>query len=86
MENILKELEPLKKALGFKKVSVHFISGAGKGTLALYAAGTTDHPHFLITTRVIYYTSKKYGVNLGTAIFTTLVHEFCHAILRNEGY
>jgi GNAT superfamily N-acetyltransferase len=84
VETFLKELEPLKKALGFKNIRIHFITH-DPGGLARYIHGTKKNPHFVMSTRVIYYAAKKYGANLGVAIFTTLVHEFCHAYLDSVG-
>lgn len=81
----LKELEPLQKTLNLNKINVHYITRDIRGGLARYINGTTNNPHFVVSTRVIYYAAKKYGVNLGTAIYTTLVHEFCHAYLESAG-
>jgi len=85
VEDILKELTPLKRALRLKNVRIHFITGDKRGALARYINGTRDNPHFVMSTRVIYRASKKYGVNLGLAIYITLVHEFCHAYLEMCG-
>ncbi len=84
VSSILTDLEPLKQALGFRKVYVHYIK-APDTDLARYINGTMDNPHFVLNARGIYNAAKKYGVNLGTAVETTLVHEFGHAYLEMNG-
>ncbi len=82
---ILKDTVHLQKALGFKNVSVAYIINDGKGGLARYIAGTMDTPYIVISTRVLAAAAKRYGVNLGTAVETTVVHEFGHAYLEMCG-
>lgn len=85
VNSILKDLEPLKKQLGFHNVYVHYIKDPDKSCLARYINGTMDNPHFVLNANSIYDSAKKYGVNLGTAVETTLVHEFGHAYLEMCG-
>ena len=84
VSSILKDLNDLKKALGFQNIQIHYIKES-HDNLARYINGTMDNPHFVINARGIYNAAKKHGINLGTAIETTLVHEFGHAYLEMCG-
>jgi len=84
VNSILRDLKPLQTALGFHKVYVHYIK-ADENELARYISGTMDNPHFVLNARGIYNAAKEDGVNLGTTIETTLVHEFGHAYLEMCG-
>lgn len=84
VDSILRDLDPLKKQLGFHNVYVHYIK-APSSDLARYINGTMDNPHFVLNAKGIYAAAKKYGVNLGTAVETTLTHEFGHAYLEMNG-
>ena len=85
VDYILRDTVQLQKALGFSKVSVAYIVNDGRGGLARYIAGTMDNPYIVISTRTLASAAKRYGVNLGTAVETTIVHEFGHAYLEMCG-
>jgi len=80
VNTFLIKLESLKKELKINKITIHFVTGA-RGGLARYVHGTKTNPHFVMSTRIIYQAAKKHGVNLGFAIYSTLIHELCHAYL-----
>lgn len=85
VDSILVYTKPLQDALGFKSVNVAYIVGDVSGSLARYISGTTDNPHFVLSTRRLLYFARKYENNLGVAVETTLVHEFGHAYLEMCG-
>jgi len=62
------------------KAKTAYIKNEGNGTLAKYVYGTAPYPVFVINLQEIKKSSDKYGVEIETAIETTLTHELGHAI------
>jgi hypothetical protein len=85
VDYVLKDTLSLQKALGLTHIQIYYIVKDPNGYLARYISGTSNNPVFVMSTRTIYLSAKKYGVNLGTTIETTLAHEMGHAYLESRG-
>ena len=81
-ENILSEDINgfLLPKIGMGKAKTAYIKNEGNSTLAKYVYGTAPYPVFVINLQEIKKSSDKYGVEIETAIETTLTHELGHAI------
>ena len=85
VNGILKQTKKLQDALEFKNVRIGYITRDRQDALARYINGSMDNPYFVISARTLLKAAKKYGMNLWTAVETTLVHEFGHAYLEMCG-
>jgi hypothetical protein len=85
VDGILKQTKQLQDALGLKSVRIGYIVRDDGDALARYINGSMDNPYFVISGRTLLKAAKKYGLNLWTAVETTLVHEFGHAYLEMCG-
>lgn len=61
-------------------IKIQYIIEEDKEIVARYINGTGNNPVFVLDLQNISQSAKEYGVNVGTDLSTTLVHELAHAI------
>lgn len=67
----------------FRNFQIHFVKGTGR--LGKFVDGTASEPVILLDEQELRGASKKYGVDLATAIESTMMHEIGHALQEVNG-
>lgn len=78
------DLQPLLSTLRLNNIRIGYIKENGN-TLAKYISGTTNNPYIVINVKVLLDSAKQYGINIGKALESTIVHELGHAYLESIG-
>lgn len=77
---------PIWKALGFtKKPRFVYVRDLSAEHLARYVGGTESEPVFVLDARAIALYAQDYRVDLKTAVWVTLLHEYGHAYVESVG-